>query len=201
MHYGAHIEHSSDSTQDELAGRVGRLVREHRAAQGLSVAELASRSDLSRTILTRIERGEGNPSIGTLWRVARALRVPLGDLLVEAPAPRTRVVRAGEGASMEDPSGLVSWLLHTDARERRTELFALELPAGAVRDSTPHQAGVEELLVVTAGRLLAGPEGAGEELGPGDALWFAADVPHVYAARGRGACRVLNWLLYPPSGT
>lgn len=192
--------HQSDPSPEELATRVGRLIRGHRAAQGLSQAELATRSELSRTILARIERGEGNPSIGTLWRVARALRLPLGDLLVEAPEPRTRVVRAGEGEAMDDPSGMVGRLVHTDGRERRTELYALELPAAAVRDSPAHLPGVEEVLVITQGAVRAGPAQGTEELGPGDALWFAADVPHTYAATGGRAARVLCWMLYGPSG-
>lgn len=192
--------HSSDQSAEELTARVGRLIRGHRAAQGISLAELATRSELSRTILARIERGEGNPSIGTLWRVSRALNLPLGDLLVDAPAPRTRVLRAGAGEAMDDPSGMVGRLVHTDGRERRTELFALELPRGARRASPPHLPGVEELIVVTHGRARIGPETADEALGPGDALWFAADVPHAYATTSAATCRLLCWMLYPPSG-
>lgn len=196
--------HSSDPAGEEplplLAARVGRLVRRHRTAQGVTLAELAARSELSRTILARIERGEGNPSIGTLWRVSRALRLPLGDLLVEAPVPRTRILRAGAGEAMNDPSGMVGRLVHTDGRERRAELFALELPADAVRRSPAHLPGVEELVIVTAGRARVGPETAAEVLEDGDALWFAADVPHLYAAAGAAACRLLCWILYPPAG-
>lgn len=192
--------HFSDPGAEELAGRVGRLIRGHRAAQGLSLAELATRSELSRTILARIERGEGNPSISTLWSVSRALRLPLGDLLVDAPAARTRVVRAGEGETMDDPSGLVGRLVHTDGRARRSELFALELPRGARRASPSHLPGVEELVVVTSGRVRVCPDTASETLAAGDALWFAADVPHVYTAVS-GACRFLDWIFYPPSGS
>ena len=191
--------HSSDNDAGALGLRVGRLVHAHRTTQGLSATELAERSGLSRTILARIERGEGNPSIGTMWRIARALRVPLGDLLVEAPAARTRLIRAGEGETMSDPSGMVGRLVHTDGRERRTELFALELPPGARRESPPHQPGVEELLMVTRGAARVGPEMAPEALGPGDALWFAADVPHAYAVTGHAACHLLCWMLYPPA--
>lgn len=190
--------HSSDTTPDELAARVGRLIHGHRVAQELSVAELAERSELSRTILARIERGEGNPSIATLWAVSRALQLPLGDLLVEAPAPRTRLIRASEGEPIPDPSGIVGRLLHTDGRARRSELFSIELPPGAERLGPPHLPGVEEVVVITAGRAEVGPAGAEERLGPGDALWFAADVEHVYRTHGRATCRLLNLMLYPP---
>ncbi len=192
--------HSSEQGPGELAERVGRLVKAHRRAQGITQGAMASQTGLSRTILARIERGEGNPSIGTLWKVSRALRVPLGELLAEQAEPRTRVVRAGEGDAMDDPSGMVGRLLHADGRERRTELYALELPRRRHRDAPPHLPGVEELLVVTRGRARLGPLAAPEELGPGDALWFAADVEHGYATLGDAACHLLCWMVYPPAG-
>ena len=49
-----------------LAGRIGRVVRAHRIAQDRSLGDLARASGLSKTILAKIERGEGNPSIETL---------------------------------------------------------------------------------------------------------------------------------------
>jgi quercetin dioxygenase-like cupin family protein len=48
--------------------------------------------------------------------------------------------------------------------------------------------------VCVRGRLLAGPGGEEAELGPGDALLFAADVPHLY--RALRDSRVLCWMLY-----
>jgi transcriptional regulator with XRE-family HTH domain len=56
--------HESDI--GELSGRIGQAIRTHRLAQGLSVAEMARACGLSRSILTRIESGTGNPSIETL---------------------------------------------------------------------------------------------------------------------------------------
>ncbi|MCW3010107.1 MAG: helix-turn-helix protein [Solirubrobacterales bacterium] len=190
------MDHLSDGA--EVLGKdVGRRVRMHREIQRMSSSDLAERSGLSRTIVSRIEHGEGNPSIGTLWRISRTLRVPLGDLLQDPILPRTRVVRAGEGEAMGDPSGMVGRLVHTDGRERRTELFTLDLPAGARRESPGHLAGVEELLVVTRGGARLGPGRAPELLGAGDAIWFAADVAHVYEATED--CTFLCWMLYPSS--
>ena len=56
-----------------LSARLGRLIRAHRAGRGMSLGELARSAGLSKTILARIERGEGNPSIDTLWRLHRAV--------------------------------------------------------------------------------------------------------------------------------
>ena len=61
--------------------------------------------------------------------------------------------------------------------------------------SEPHLPGVEELIVCTAGRLRVGPAGEEVELAPGDAVWFASDVAHTYAAPV--AARALCWMVYP----
>src|SRR3990170_1571139 len=88
-----------------LSDRIGRVVRGHRGAQGMSLGDLARRSGLSKTILARIEGGGGNPSLETLWRISRALRVPLGALLAQEEEPRVRVIRQGSGEELHADSG------------------------------------------------------------------------------------------------
>lgn len=181
---------------ETLARRIGRTVRAERVAQTWSLGDLARGSGLSKTILARIERGAGNPSIDTLWRVSRALGVPLGRLLGEEPEPRTRVIRAGHGEPLRSVEGMAAWLVHADGRERRSELYAIDLPKGVDQRSEPHLPGTEEVVVCVKGRVRVGPVGDEVELGPGDAAWFVADLAHHYAAL-RDA-RTLCWMLWAP---
>jgi len=183
---------------EALADRIGRVIGTHRRAQGMSLGDLARASGLSRTILTRIESGTGNPSVETLWRVSRALRLPLGALLAEDPVPRVRRIARGDREALQAASGMDAWLVHADLREHRSELYELRFAAGVAQRSEPHLPGTEELIHCVTGRLRAGPVGEEADLGPGDAVWFAADVPHAYTA-ARDA-RALCWMLYPPAG-
>jgi transcriptional regulator with XRE-family HTH domain len=180
-----------------LARRIGRTVRADRLGQGLSLGDLARASGLSKTILARIERGEGNPSIETLWRVSQGLSVPLGWLLAGDPQPRTRVMRAGAGEPLHSDSGMDAWLLHADGREHRSEVYAIDLPKGIDQRSDAHLPGTEELVVCVKGRVRLGPLGEEVELGPGDAAWFTADVAHHYEALRDS--RTLCWMLYAPT--
>ena len=91
-----------------------------------------------------------------------------------------------------------AWLVHADGRERRSEVYELRFAAGVDQRSDPHLPGTEELIHCVGGRLRAGPVGEEAALGPGDAVWFAADVPHAYTAE-RDA-RALCWMLYPTAG-
>lgn len=183
---------------EELSGRIGSALRAHRLAQGLSVAEMARACGLSRTILTRIESGGGNPSIETLWRASRALNIPLGALLAEDSAPRIRHIPARTGHPLHADSGMNAWLVHAEGREHRSELYEIELPAGTDQRTGAHLPGTEEVLLCVSGRARIGLLGEEVEVGPGEAVWFVADRDHHYVALED--TRLINLLLYGVGG-
>lgn len=180
-----------------VAERVGRVVRAQRVAQGLSVSELARATGLSKTILGRIEAGDGNPSLDTLWRVSQALHLPLGALIAEETAPRVRLIAARSGERLAGAEGMRAWLVHADAREHRSEVYELDLPAEVEQRTPGHLPGTEEVVLCTRGRLLVGPLGHEVQLGAGDGVWFASDGPHRYRALEDAGALCL--MLYPPA--
>src|SRR5215471_15406730 len=86
------------------ARAVGRNIHRLRAAAGLSLADLAAAGEISKTTLHGIEQGAGNPTLSTLWALATALRVPLGELLEPDETPVTVVVYAIEVDPVEQAS-------------------------------------------------------------------------------------------------
>jgi quercetin dioxygenase-like cupin family protein len=76
-----------------------------------------------------------------------------------------------------------AWLVHAARAAQRCEVFELRFDAGVEQRGEPHLPGTEELVVCVSGVLVVGPLGEEEELRAGDAVWFAADVPHRYAAK------------------
>jgi transcriptional regulator with XRE-family HTH domain len=65
---------------DDLRAAFGRRVRELRKARGLSQEELAARAGVHWTYLGGIERGERNPALVNIGRIAAALKIPLVEL-------------------------------------------------------------------------------------------------------------------------
>jgi len=61
--------------------RLGKRIKAAREKRGLSQEELAAAAHISRGYLARLEIGRHDPTVGTLERIARALRVKIGDLL------------------------------------------------------------------------------------------------------------------------
>lgn len=66
-----------------ISGPLGRVIRKHRMAAGLSQEMLAERSGLHWTYVSQVERGKKNISVEAFHRLARALNVPAWELLRE----------------------------------------------------------------------------------------------------------------------
>lgn len=60
---------------------LGRVVRQHRTEQHMTLEDLAGLADINVTYLSDIERGKGNPSVSKLSGIATALDVRVSDLL------------------------------------------------------------------------------------------------------------------------
>jgi XRE family transcriptional regulator, regulator of sulfur utilization len=59
---------------------LGRAIRALRKKQGDSLEELAGQAGITKNMLSLIERGEGNPSWGTVEGIAKALGVSVAEL-------------------------------------------------------------------------------------------------------------------------
>jgi transcriptional regulator with XRE-family HTH domain len=75
---------SKNSLREAIAANVIRLLREEREKRGLSMNVVAQRSGLSQSIVSLIERDLRNPTLDTLLRIADAIEIDLGEILIRA---------------------------------------------------------------------------------------------------------------------
>ncbi len=180
-------EHENvDREAQEFKRQVGENLVRLRKRRGLSLERLATLSGVSRAMLGQIEAGESAPTIALLWKVARGLDVRFADLLGDEPAGDIRLLPASASKTLRSSDGEFESraLFPFDAR-RRAEFYELRLRSGHVERAEPHAEGTYENLVVHSGRLrlMVGDSGP-IELRAGDAVYFRADVPHVYENPG-----------------
>lgn len=64
----------------ELHRAIGRVIRETRRTHELTLKQLARRTGLSVSLLSQIERAESSASLSSLYRIATALRLKMGEL-------------------------------------------------------------------------------------------------------------------------
>jgi transcriptional regulator with XRE-family HTH domain len=173
---------------------VGGNVRRLRMAAGISLADLAAAGGVSKTTLHGIEQGQGNPTLSTLWALATALRVPLGELLDAREAP-VEVIRSGDDRPQVSGDAVSARLLHRIRLRGTVEVYDIAV-AAATQHSQAHLPGVEECLVVTRGHVSTGPAEAPAELAERDSIRFAAARPHLYQGHDQDNRAVLL-MLYP----
>ncbi len=64
---------------------LGERIRQARKAKGLSQENLALESDIDRSYIGGVERGERNPSLKTLCMVAKVVGTDVGSLCKDLP--------------------------------------------------------------------------------------------------------------------
>ncbi len=64
----------------QLRGTLGRRVRELRLALKMSQRDLAEDAEVRQALISQIERGEANPTLNSILRIAVALQVSFSDL-------------------------------------------------------------------------------------------------------------------------
>jgi transcriptional regulator with XRE-family HTH domain len=74
-------------------GALGRRIRSHRQAAGLTFDALSQRADVSRSMLSAVESGEKAPTVLTLHKIATGLGTSMSRLLGEEQTERVIVLR------------------------------------------------------------------------------------------------------------
>src|SRR5690349_1064498 len=92
----------------DINGRIAARVSELRAGLAMSLEALAARCDVSRSMISLIERGETSATAVVLEKIAAGLGVTLASLFDDSRAPPNPVSTAKERRSWKDPeSGYV----------------------------------------------------------------------------------------------
>jgi transcriptional regulator with XRE-family HTH domain len=181
---------SSAVVEAVSAERLGARVRELRKRRGMTLAALAERSGVSRAMLSKLERGEKNPTLVVAARIAEGFGVTLSGLLGTEERREVVVVPRERRVVMRDPeTGFERQLLSPAFGARGVEFVRNVVPEGASSgEFPPHRKGVEEHVVVERGRLRAVLGGDEYLLEEGDAVFFEADAPHRFDNAGEGEC-------------
>lgn len=184
----------------QIVSSIGPKLRELRKQRGLSLQQLAERSDVSAAAIHKIERNGMVPTITTLLKLAGALNRPVSYFVDEGPADARPVA-------------------YTTATQRRTlytshqgiDLAAISGPygrfflAGAVATIDPHASSGdkpmehpgEELVLVLEGDFEVEVDGVPFRLAEGDALHWRTDRPHSWRNSTSAPARAV-WLALRP---
>ncbi|MGV3572903.1 MAG: helix-turn-helix domain-containing protein [Ramlibacter sp.] len=183
-------------TPDRAA--LGSRLRAARKQLGLTLAQVAERSDVSITTISRAERGQLVLSYEKFSALGRALRMDMGALFAEAGRPVKPfsgpvVTRAGDGVLYRGPSFTYEFLGTGAAGKQMSPMVgtvharAFNGPADFVRHPG------EEFVYVLAGSLeVHFDTGETVRLAKGDSLYFDSAIGHAYVTVSRQLARVIG---------
>lgn len=179
-----------DAVASEQIEALAAELKHQRRRQSLSLEQLASMSGVSRSMISKIERGEAVPSTVILSRLAESLGVTFAKLMLPAAEREILVIPASVQPVLRDQaSGFQRRCLSPVLPGRGIDWVLNTLPPGsATGEFTAHRRGVEEYIYVLRGRLRAT---IGERmliLSEGDSLYFEADLPHAFSNPDATAC-------------
>lgn len=153
------------------------LLRAVRKQRGLTLERLAEQTGLTKSYLSKIERGHSSPSIAVALKVARALDVDVGRLFSDGAAEeKITVDRADSGARRYQP-------LATTLLGKTMSPFVVRPTDTASDDPHPEHTG-QEFVFVHAGTVELEYGDQTITLDAGDSAYFDASVGHKLRALG-----------------
>jgi XRE family transcriptional regulator, regulator of sulfur utilization len=173
------MDHYKLTDAEKLAKQVGATLRTIRKERGFNLEELAELTDVSKLTLGKIERGEANPSLTVIWKIANGLSIPISALLTEKREvvisrknEGNKILSANEALTLEpmfNASSYGSLEVHRAFLKPNSEYHA-----GA------HQIGVIEYVTVMEGEVTIMVEEECYHLKQYDSIQFNGDLEHAY---------------------
>lgn len=176
----------------ELNRAVAENIKRIRKSKKLSLERTAALSGVSRSMLGQIERGEANPSVAVLGKLARALKVPADVLLENDDFESLLLSRELDNKAQRLDGGKV--LLRPSFpydETTRQESFFLDLYISGRYAPEPSVPGCVCHATVMSGTVALAAEEETYQLQERDALRFAADRPYHFENMTNSTARLL----------
>lgn len=178
----------------DITERIAGRVRELRAASGLSLEALATQCDVSRSMLSLIERGETSPTAVVLEKIATGLGTTLSSLFDDATAQPNPVSTAADRATWKDPqSGYRRRNISPANFPSPIRIVEVEFPPGAkvAYESGARANAVAQQIWVQSGCIEVTVGEKSHTLERDDCLAMRLDVPVIFRNRTRKPARYL----------
>jgi len=163
----------------DLDRAIGERVRALRTGHGLTLDALADKAGVSRAMLSRIERGESNPTAQLLGRVCAGLDVTLSVLFAETERAASPLSRRADQAEWHDPgSGYVRRVVSPPNCGSAADIVDVEFPPGAsVTMESSRTPAMDQQIVLLSGRMEISVGDTVHRLEAGDCLHMQLGQP------------------------
>jgi transcriptional regulator with XRE-family HTH domain len=181
---------------------LGPRLQAARKKRRLTLDQLADLSNISKSMLSQIERGQANPTFATLWNIAHALGLKIGSFIADTQPPESgeggmETMRAHNTPTLQSGDGrCLLRILSPVATASELEWYRIEFDKHGRLESEPHAAGTFEHLTCLKGSVRVESGGGEQLLSKGDTARYKGDVPHLIENVGKSGAIALLVVLY-----
>lgn len=181
---------------------VGKQLSKLRERRNWSLESLSQRAGVSKSMLSQIERGQANPTVAVVWRLANALGVPLLELLepgnVQNAQPTVLVVPAAQTPSLRTSDELGELqILGPIETAGHFEWYLLQMKPGGGLISQAHELGTKEHFTVLTGSFEVSAGTVSTKISVGETARYPADIAHSIRNLGRSTGSGLLVVMHP----
>lgn len=157
---------------------IGKTIKNIRISKGLLLKEVASKCDISSSMLSQIEKGNANPSLNTIKAIAQALEVPLFKFFINSEETKYtfHIVKKEERKRISTEN--VIYELLTPKVESKIEFMQMTLRKNAETSVRLMSHKGEEVAVLLEGKVELTIGNSSIILSPGDSVHIPAMAPH-----------------------
>lgn len=177
--------------------QLGEKIRELRQSKSINLEQLSEMTKLSTGLISQIERDLVGPSVASLWKIAKALEVPIGYFFDEEPKAYP-IVKKNMRKKILLPNSNTTYELLSPDLKRKMEVILVRIEPGECNtdDLVRHEG--EECGYVISGKLKIKCGSDEYILEEGDSIYFESSIPHRYVNIG-DQTSVSIWSMTPPS--
>jgi transcriptional regulator with XRE-family HTH domain len=191
--------------------RLGRALRSVRTRMGLTLAEVAERTGVAVSTLSKIENGQLSPTYDKLVQLSEGLELDISTFFVgvdDSALPPERLVTARRSICRDDAGLMIETenydyrYLCTDLAQKAMVPILITIRARSlVEFSALSRHSGEEFLYILRGPVEVHTEHyAPETLQAGDAMYLDSTMGHAFLTTGAGSAQMINVCHSPQTG-
>ncbi len=178
----------------DIQKNVGKNIKTIREQKKITLDSAAKLTGVSRSMLAQIEKGEVNPTISILWKIANGYKVSFTSL-VKYDTPSLLIKSEEVAPLIEDDEKYINYPAFPFQEDKQFETYRIEIKEGGYLQAQPHLEGAEEYITVFDGEVEIIADSETFRIKKGDSLSFKADVPHSYKNTG-ATTAYLSMIIY-----
>lgn len=184
-------EHQRENSLD-MNKRIGRNLRHIRQTRHLSLEEVSRMSQVSKSMLSEIERGTKSPTINILYKICTGIHISFKALL----QPQIKTVQVSRGSKPYYKGDFKYQMLFDYDMDSSMELSTIYIEPHMTKEFESHGEGVWEYVFVIEGYFTLTLDEGDFEITKGEGVRFSGNQRHTYSNHSDQGTWIYNMLRY-----